>query len=222
MAATPVLDARSVRAYSAKVGSGFAIRIRAVHEFAHGSANSHIAGSAHRTAAAAQGRAGDCGGRSGSRRRPPARRADPVVPLRDDGLLRDDCRRLCGLFLIRPKEFHDGSDHSPAGYHGGIRRKPAGRPRAHAVGAGWTARCGSTCRNRRAVSTGRPGRPDRDRKEHAGPPDPDLLRLHPLSRYMPDLAVRDFRGAAGDGQGCRSRQRLFHFGRSRARHHQRR
>ena len=36
-------------------------------------------------------------------------------------------------------------------------------------------------------------------KNLQGKADPDLLRLHPLPRRLPDRAVRDFRGAAGDG-----------------------
>ena len=186
---------------------------------AHGSANFHAAGDARPATRLRAGSRRRLSWRRGSRRRSPARRAGAVVPLRDGGLLRDDRLRHRRLLLIREfKEFHDGSDHPPAGHRRSLRRKPGGRAGADAVGARRIEKRGGAGRDRRAVPADRPGRPDRDRKEPAGPPDADLLRLHPLPRRLPDLAVRDFRGAAGDGQGCRSRQRLFHLGRSRARH----
>ena len=59
-------------------------------------------------------------------------------------------------------------------------------------------------------------------KNLQGQADADLLRLHPLPGRLPDLAVRDLRGAEGDGQGCRPGQRLVRLGRSRARHARRR
>ena len=104
-----------------------------------------------------------------------------VVPLRDGGFLRDDRLRHRGLLLIRIKEFHDGSDHPPAGHRRSIRRQPGGRPGVDAVGDGRIAKCGGPCRDRRSVSIDRPERPYRDRKEPAGPPDADFLRLYPLS-----------------------------------------
>ena len=76
-------------------------------------------------------------------------------------------------------------------------------------------------RDRRAVPTDRPDRPDRDRPESQGPAVADLLRLHPLPGRLPDRAVRDVRSAAGDGQGRRPGQRLFRLGRSGARHRRR-
>ena len=116
------------------------------------------------------------------------------------------------------REFHDGTDHPPAGHCRRLRRKPRRRAAADAVGARRLAACGGAGRDRRTVSAHRPERPDRDREEPAGPPDADLLRLHPLPGRVPDRAVRDVRGAAGDGQGRRSGQRLFRLGRSGARH----
>jgi len=76
-------------------------------------------------------------------------------------------------------------------------------------------------RDRRAVSAYRPGRANRHRKKPAGKTDADLLRLHALPGCVPDLAVRNLRGAARDGQGRRPGQRVFYLGRSGARHRSR-
>ena len=95
----------------------------------------------------------------------------------------------------------------------------AGRAGADAVGA-WAA-CAASRRRPRSAGpfqlTDQSG-PGRHREEPEGQADADLLRLHPLPGRLPDLAVRDFGSAEGDGQGRRSRQRLFRLGRSRARH----
>ncbi len=40
-------------------------------------------------------------------------------------------------------------------------------------------------------------------QESEGQADADLFRLYPLPGRLPDLAVRDFRSAEGDGQGSR-------------------
>ena len=193
------------------VMSGAAIPLACRRELAlsetHGSADFHPGRNADGDPASGQGGLDHCLGRCRPWRAGRARRGGIVVPLRHRGVFRDDRRRHLGLLLIRRKGNRDGPDDPPAGDYRCLRRKPRGRAGDHAVGDGRLAHRDRAGRDRRSVSTDRPGRPARHRAEFEGQADADLLRLYPLPGCLPDLAVRDFGSAEGDGHGRRQGER---------------